>query len=311
MVLLLDEGYTLTQVANILRFDEGTVASWRDRYLKAADLDAFKKTHYHTPICRLSEEQLDVVQQYILNSYIAKSSQLIDFIQQEYKITYSPSGIRKLLSKMGFSYKQLTLFPGNGCPVAQETFVDDYHKIEANITDKEAIMFLDGAHPIHNVRPIMTWSLKGFKDYILSNTGRHRVNINGAYDPHHQLVIATMPATINADTTIELLEKVKAERQNLTTIHLYADNAMYYRSRALLQYLEANPVFKMHHLPPYSPNLNLIERLWKYMRVSILNAKYYPTAKQFEQAISTFFDTMHLRKAELKQSIGLKFQITI
>jgi hypothetical protein len=47
------------------------------------------------------------------------------------------------------------------------------------------------------------------------------------------------------------------------------------------------------------------------MRVSILNAKYYPTAKQFEQAISAFFDTMHLRKAELKQSIGLKFQITI
>jgi transposase len=307
MVLLLDEGYTLAQVAKILRFDEDTVASWRDRYKLAKDMQEFKQTHYHTPVCLLSDEQLDIIKQYILNSYITKSSMLIDFIKKEYDIIYSPSGIRKLMVKMGFSYKQLNLFPGNASVEDQKVFEDDYYKTEAQLAEDEAIMFLDGAHPIHNVRPTKTWSLRGFRDYILSNTGRHRVNINGAYDPHHKVVIATMPHTINAATTIELLEKIKNERPGLSKIHLYADNARYYRSTQVVEYLENNPVFKMHHLPPYSPNLNLIERLWKYMRNSILNAKYYATAKEFEKAINDFFDNIHLKKEDLGQQIGTRF----
>jgi transposase len=307
MVLLLDEGYTIAQVAHILRFDEDTVAAWRDRYKLSKDIQEFQRTHYHTPACRLSNDQLEVIKGYIQNSYITKSSQLIDFIYKEYGVNYSPSGVRKLMLRMGFSYKQLNLFPGNASAQEQKAFEDDYYKTEAKLAANEAIMFLDGAHPIHNVRPSKTWSLRGFRDYILSNTGRHRVNINGAYDPHQRLVITTMPATINALTTIELLEKIKAVRQGLTKIYLYADNARYYRSRLVVGYLKANPVFQMCHLPPYSPNQNLIERLWKYMRTSILNAKYYATAREFEQAIHDFFDNLHLHKDELGRRIGTRF----
>jgi transposase len=311
MVLLLDEGYTLAQVASILRFDEDTVASWRDRYREAASLADFQRTHYHTPICRLTDEQLEVVRNYILHSYVTKSSQLVAFIEQEYGIRYSPSGIRKLLAKMGFSYKQLNLFPGKVCLTAQSEFIDDYHAIEASLNENDAVMFLDGAHPIHNVRPSKTWSMRGVRDYILSNTGRHRVNINGAYDPHRQLAITSLSATVNADSTIELLEKIKHQCPEMKTIHLIADNARYYRSRLVAQYLDQNPVFKLKFLPPYSPNLNLIDRLWKYMRQTVLDTHYYQTASEFEAALRDFFNNLHLNRHELKSRIGTQLHSLI
>lgn len=311
MVLLLDEGYTLTQVANILRFDEDTVASWRDRYMAAKTLADFKHTHYHTPVSRLTDEQLEVIREYILHSYVSKSSQLIAFIEQEFGIRYSASGVRKLMAKMGFCYKQLNLFPGEACLKSQSEFMDDYYNMEANLAENEAVMFLDGAHPVHNVRPSKTWSMKGVKDYILSNTGRHRVNINGAYDPHHKLAITCLSASVNADSTIELLEKIKQLRPTMKVIHLVADNARYYRSRLVAEYIDQNPVFKLKFLPPYSPNLNLIERLWKYMRQTVLDTKYYKTASDFESALTSFLDNLDLHKEELGSRIGTKLHSLI
>jgi transposase len=233
---------------------------------------------------------------------------LIAFIQQEFGIVYSPSGVRKLLHNLGYSYKQLNLFPGDANLEKQATFIDDYTQLEAEMTPKTAILFLDGVHPVHNTRPSKTWSLKGVRDYIRSNTGRERVNINGAYDPHRQEVITHISEKVNTESTIELLDLVKQKYPKDYTIHLFADNARYYHSLGLRNYLAENPRFQLYYLPPYSPNLNLIERLWKFMRKNVLDAKYYPTAQTFRQAIIEFFAQIHTQRAELETFIGYRFQ---
>lgn len=309
MILLLDKGFTYREVADILLVDDNTVMEWRKRFLNAAAIASFTETHYYKPFGQLTSKDMEFLDEYIRNSYITKASQLIDFIKKEFNVTYSPSGVRKILAKLGFTFKQLNLFPGNSDQQAQESFVDDYYKREANLTDNEAVMFLDAAHPIHNSSPAKTWSLKGVKDFILSNTGRHRVNINGAYDPKTQKVIVTTPRIVNSETTIELLEKIKEAYPEKSKIYLYADNAMYYRSRVMVNYLAENPLFQMVHLPPYSPNLNLIERLWKFMRREILNAVYYPTASEFEGVIKKFYAEIDQKKMALESFIGNKFQI--
>jgi len=64
----------------------------------------------------------------------------------------------------------------------------------------------------------------------------------------------------------------------------------------------------MIYLPPYSPNLNLIERLWKFMRKKVINLKYYPKFQQFKDAVKGFFETSSKYKNELAEFITLNFQ---
>ena len=71
-------------------------------------------------------------------------------------------------------------------------------------------------------------------------------------------------------------------------IYVIADNARYYRSVVVKEYLESSRI-KILFLPPYSPNLNLIERLWKYFRKVVMNNRYYQTLEQFADAAESFF----------------------
>lgn len=80
-------------------------------------------------------------------------------------------------------------------------------------------------------------------------------------------------------------------------------------SKVLKEYLVQNPVIKLKHLPSYSPNLNLIERLWKYTRKVVINPHYHEKFETFSNSIKSFFDNIHQQQHELAQFIGLKFRV--
>jgi len=86
-------------------------------------------------------------------------------------------------------------------------------------------------------------------------------NINELCNSNTQDVIVTYHETINAQATIELFEKLKESHSNYENLYIFADNAKYYVSQVLKEYLVKNPIIKLIHLPTYWPNLNLIERL--------------------------------------------------
>ena len=96
-----------------------------------------------------------------------------------------------------------------------------------------------------------------------SNTGRRRVNINGAIDLQRLEPVVRFDETINTDSTIALFEQLQALNLAATWIYVICDNARYYRSKAVKEYLKDSRI-KLVFLPPYAPNLNLIERLWKF-----------------------------------------------
>jgi transposase len=75
-------------------------------------------------------------------------------------------------------------------------------------------------------------------------------------------------------------------------IHVFCDNAGYYRNKAVTAYLE-NSRIKLHFLPPYSPNLNPIERLWKWMKETVIYNNYYEEFDDFRTAIHGFFTTLN------------------
>ncbi len=72
-------------------------------------------------------------------------------------------------------------------------------------------------------------------------------------------------------------------------MHLILDKAGYHCSKAVAEYAEKHHI-KLHFLPPYSPNLNPIERLWKVMNEKVRNNRFFKSAKDFKEAINSFFD---------------------
>jgi transposase len=153
-------------------------------------------------------------------------------------------------------------------------------------------LYIDGVHPQHNTMLAYGWIKKGQDNIVKSNTGRQRVNINGALDSETHAVITREDESINAISTIELLKKIEAAYPLAAIIYVICDNARYYRSRLVRQFLETSKI-QLVFLPSYSPNLNLIERLWKFMKKKVLYNKYYEKFDTFKEVTLEFFENIH------------------
>ena len=114
---------------------------------------------------------------------------------------------------------------------------------------------------------------------------------------------------LNTASTIALFERLE-EHHPEGRIHVICDNAAYYHSHDLRQWLkEQNSRIRITFLPPYSPNLNLIERLWKYLRGEALDTTYYATYEAFTSAIFSFFVNIKEHLHKLKSLLALNFHI--
>ncbi len=86
------------------------------------------------------------------------------------------------------------------------------------------------------------------------------------------------------------------------------DNARYYRNKKVMKYIQSSKI-EVIFLPPYSPNLNLIERLWKFMRIKVINNKFYEKFTVFKEAILGFFKNSVNHKEELASFIGTRMHL--
>ena len=309
IILLKHKGYLQVEIADILNIDENTVGTLVKKFSISTTLAEYTELNYTYYAGKLCSGFLAAIDRFIENGTFSDTKPIISYIKTRFNVVYTTSGIRKLLKRLGFSYKEKVALPSKLDVSKQEEFVKKYEQIESTLTDKCAIFFMDAVHPQHNTHTLKAWLRKGKPSYILTNSGRNRVNINGLYNPHTQRVIVTYHKTINAQATIELFEKMKESHSNYQNLYIFADNARYYVSKVLKEYLAQNPIIKLIHLPTYSPNLNLIERLWKYTRKEIINPNYYEKFEEFSGAIETFFENIDQHKTQLKQFIGHKFRL--
>jgi len=171
------------------------------------------------------------------------------------------------------------------------------------------IYYADGVHPTHNCRTTCGWIEKGceFKQPMVS--GRDRVNINAlinAIDVTDVLMLDC--ASVNADSTQTLYQKALERNPDAKKIIIISDNAKYYKNKKLNEWLE-NTKIVQEFLPPYSPNLNLIERLWRFLRKKVIDTKFYRTKAEFREAINDFFDNISDYKSELESLLTLNFRL--
>jgi len=302
------DGYSTKEIAEVLLLDDDTIHQWLDYFLKRKTVNDWLGYRYISYSGKLTDSEQQQVKEYVTNNVISDSKQVILFIKKSFDKHYSLSGIVDLLNRLGFVYKKTTLVPSKYDPIRQAEFKEDYELLEANLGEREAILFMDGVHPQHNTTCTNAWILKGETKEIKSNTGRQRVNLNGLYNPHTQETITHESTTINAEAIIDSLKKAEAFYKDKDTIYVIEDNAKYYRSKLVTEYLETSKCIFIF-LPPYSPNLNLIERLWKFMRKKIINNQYYEKFAVFRKEIDSFLDGLPNQRDELRQFIGTKLHL--
>lgn len=168
------------------------------------------------------------------------------------------------------------------------------------------VFFVDAAHFVFGTFLCCLWCFG--RIFLRAASGRQRYNVLGAWNAiTRQLLAVTNTTVVNTETMCELLRKIAA--QNLVgPITLVLDNARYQRNQ-VVQDLAAQLGIRLLFLPSYSPNLNLIERLWGFMKRQSVYGKYHANFASFRSAIEATLarlSTTHATK--LKTLMTLKFQ---
>src|SRR4030042_1067816 len=176
----------------------------------------------------------------------------------------------------------------------QKEFAESTNKIIDNLGPTEAAYFGDGSGLVHNVKAEYGWIRKGKDKIIKTNTGRQKMNINGVYNPvTNETICIEQEGTcaVNQESNIKLVDKIKYLHPELTKIYLFMDNAKSNKGKLFKEHIKNLNDLKVEiiYLPAYSPNLNLIERLWKYSKKELLS-KYYDKFMDFKGRVIDFFE---------------------
>lgn len=306
-VLMLDAQYTPLQIEECLGIDVSTVYRYAKDFNKM-DVSSFLLSNHVDYSGKLSEDQeVHLIKEVEENLYLS-AKEVAAFILRVFGITYTDKGVVKLLHRLGFSYKKTKQVPAKANGASQEVFIEEL----TALLDQEpetVVYFNDGVHPQYNTRPEYGWIRKG-KDYEMpSNPGRERVNITGALNARDVTdVVAVEREAVNAQSTIEVWEAAEKLHPGRKIVHI-CDNARYYHSNIVKQWLEVHPNTEVKYLPSYAPNLNLIERLWKFMKKEVINSFFYETKEAFRQSILNFFKDISQYKPALTTLLTLNFRV--
>lgn len=284
-ILLRSEGWTVPQISQALRLHQSTIIKHIEAYKTAGKL----KNESGGSSSHLTEEQTQELIAHLEENTYAHNHQIVLYIKEHFGVTYTVSGLHKWLHRNDFSYKKAKGMPHKADADLQKQFVEKYNQLKQSVGEKEPILFMDAVHPTQATKLTYGWIRAGKTKHVGTTASRTRLNIVGAIQLGHIAeAITSQYETINAESIMNFMDKIR-EKYNKKTVHLILDQSGYNRSLLLPEHASKLNI-KLHFLPPYSPNLNPIERLWKVMNEKVRNNRFFKGAKDFKKAINHFFD---------------------
>ena len=300
-------GHSIAQVASILMIDEETLRNYKNHYEKGGITELLANNHKGS-MCRLSKAEIDELKTELEATIYLTTQSVINFVEERFGIVYTQSGMRDLLHRIGYEYKKPKLVPGNPDIDAQEIFALQYEEFMQQKKSNCEVLFLDAVHPEHNAMAAYGWIKRGQKREVKTNSGRERLNLHGAINAETYQVTIIESETINADSTIDLLNAIEQAYPLSKEIYIILDNAKYHYSKSVKEFIKKSKI-KLIFLPSYSPNLNLIERLWKFFKKKVLYNKYHENIEAFRTACINFFRNINIYHDEIANFMSGEFEL--
>ena len=293
-------------IAKVLDLHANTITNHLKEYSKGG-LAGTLEDRYYRPSSSL-EPFLECLKCSFRAAPVADAKQAVARIESLTGIRPSESQARRFMKGLGMKIRKACSIPGKANPQLQFEFYTTtlLPKLEEAGRGERKVFFVDAAHFVMGAFLGMIWCFA--RVLVKTPPGRQRYNVLGAVDSHCQeLVSIRTTENINSLSVVALLDKIH-EKHPGTDVTLVMDNASYQRCHFVRDHARALGV-ELLFLPSYSPNLNLIERLWKLTKRRCLTNRYYADFKAFCGAIDKCLDDLSgPLKEELTSLMSLNFQ---
>src|SRR4051812_8731299 len=313
-VLTVAEGDSREAVAHLLGIGLSQLGEWL-RVYRNEGLDALCTLHYKGDPGKLTAREVDQLKGKVGTGCFRNSDQIRQWVQDTFGVSYTPSGLKDLLRRVGISYHKVSGFLWKADPDEQRAFVKRVarHRREARRpgAPRTRRYYVDACHPVWGLDLVYCcWLLVGQRLLVGMGSGRKRLNILGAYcpDDHEYIDYRLTRDNVNGEQFVNFLRLLRSTHPEVERFILYVDGARYYGSPVVKEWLSRHPEFLLSGIPAYSPNVNLIERLWKFMRAKALS-RWHKTFEDMQAAISEVLDHLEDYRGELRTLMTEKFHI--
>jgi transposase len=290
------QGFTYKEIEKILLLDERTLNQYRWLY-KNEGIDGLVRNNYQGSGYKLNDEQIKELKQELNSKIYRTAEEACEYVWKKFKIRYTVKGMVQTLYRLGYSYKKASSVPGKADKRKQEAFVRSYKRRYKKLSEEENVYFMDGrSHRTYNNHIGYGWIQKWRRFEIKSQDGRKRINLMGAYNPK------------DGEAVIDFFTDLR-RRNEEKKLHIICDNGRYQHTeevKGIAKLLNIHLVY----LPGYSPNLNLVELYWGFLKKRILLNHHYESYESFKEAILTFLRSKSKRlKKLLQRYIPEKFHV--
>ena len=304
VILARDEGLKPELIAQVLKLSIRSVFGYLEDWKRQGKTQHEAKGGTEPRLSRQQEEEL--IKHLEENIYL-RAKDIVKYVKQNYRVEYRRSGMTKWLKQHEFVYKKPKKVPGKLDLAKQEAFIKAYEELKETISKNEDIYFSDATHPEYQSQEACGWIRKGETKTLPTTNKQQRLHFAGAISLRKMKIVVKEYATIDGSNVIDFFKHLEASTK-APTIHVICDNGRAYKNKDVEEYLKTSKI-KIHYLPPYSPNLNPVERLWKVLREHTCYNRYYENFSEFKIAIRNFlFEKIPKMKNLLKKRINDNFQ---
>jgi transposase len=287
-IVLLDQGLSCEHIAAVFLLDDDTIRNWYRAYERGG-IAGLKTFDYKGSSSHLSLEQERALSEWVEANFPRTTRKIGAWLKQSFEVSYSHAGLIALLHRLGFEYRKPKAMPRGLDDAKQQAYIRAYEKLLNTMGADEAVLFLDAAHPTHQVRPAGCWARKDVALAVEQTTGRNRLNIHGAINLETGQTHILTADKIDGLSLIKLLSEVERTHTAMRLIHVLLDNAKYHKADIVKEWLaKAGRKVVLHFLPPYCPHLAPIERLWGVMHQNITHNRDYKTFGEFRREVLKF-----------------------
>ncbi len=225
---------------------------------------------------------------YLFSNWTGKT--IANHIKTRFNKIISPRAAISLMHQLGLTLLRPQTIPAKGSPEKKAEFRETFDKTIQILEPNDHVLFLDAATFQHSASITRIWAEKGHQPTVPIVGGRERMHILGAIEPANDIGWFSTCPTLKASCLISFFKQLMRQYP-IGDLYIVLDNARVHHAKLVQRFIEINNRIHLIYLPPYSPDLNPIEKFWKFVRQQITHNTYYPKFDDFQTTIVDFLSS--------------------